>query len=373
MWASPWAGSPAALARVGRGHPRARSGLGGRSSVLPSRRAVRQRSVPDCGESPLPPEAGAGHRCRAPPPPRGSPRPPSPPPAPARNAVPGPSPLPCSGRASPGGPSRCGAHRDPEAEPLLPRDCRGPSHRSLRSHPGFAKSFSLSPSTPPALVSRAWGAGWSLPGRPSRLPAPSAAPLLPSAGQRGGGHDREVCRLPHGRAPGLEGLGQSGASTRASAFPLPEPQRSVWSPGAAEPVPEEKGRAGKGAILPGKGARQHIKESCSFLSCLVRKSTQIIKNIYTFSSWKRRVVSGFIIWQGLINTKWLHQMTEQKREEPFPITLEFTVQGGESEAVSVPCPPLPGTPLRAGTHLPRGAPAHCQGSPAPGQPRLGDF
>lgn len=89
----------------------------------------------------------------------------------------------------------------------------------------------------------------------------------------------------------------------------------------------EKGRAGKGAILPGKGARQHVKGSYSFLSCLVRKSTRIIKYIYTFLSWKMRVVSGFIIWWGLINTKWLRQMTQQEREDLFLITLEFNTQG----------------------------------------------
>lgn len=47
------------------------------------------------------------------------------------------------------------------------------------------------------------------------------------------------------------------------AFPLAEPQRSVWSPGAVAPVPEERERerAGKEAVLPGRGTRQRIKES----------------------------------------------------------------------------------------------------------------
>lgn len=180
---------------------------------------------------------------------------------------------------------------------------------------------------------------------------------------------------PSGRAMrerSVPGCGESplppGTSPR-EAFPLPEPRCSVWSPGGTEPVAEEKGRAGKGAILPGKGARQGMKGSCSFLPCLVRKSTQIIKNIYTFSSWKRRVVSGFIIWQGLINAKCLRQMTEQKREDPFLITPEFSVQGGESAAVSVPCPPPPPGWLPA----PSRTPAHRRGTPAPSQPRPGDF
>lgn len=146
--------------------------------------------------------------------------------------------------------------------------------------------------TPPRISFPSVGS-WLEPARP---PVPPACSLRRSPPPLGGAAGRGPRPRSLSPAPGLAGLGQSGASTRALAFPLPEPPSSVWSPGAAEPVPEEKGRAGKGAILPGKGARQHIKESCSFLPCLVRKSTQIIKNIYTFSSWKRRVVSGFIIW-----------------------------------------------------------------------------
>lgn len=60
---------------------------------------------------------------------------------------------------------------------------------------------------------------------------------LRSAGQ---GQSRGSRPLPEGRVPGLMGLGTCAALTRALEFPLAEPQRSVWSPGAVEPVPEEK-------------------------------------------------------------------------------------------------------------------------------------
>lgn len=165
------------------------------------------------------------------------------------------------------------------------------------------------------------------------------------------------------------GLGASGAFTQALAFPFPEPQRSVWSPGAAEPVPEEKERAGKGAILPGKGVRQHINGGCSFLLCLVRKKkNETIKNIYTFLSPKRRVVSGFINWWGLFNTKWLRQMMEQKREDLLLIALEFSVQGGESEAVSDRCLLLPEPHARLAPAPPEGPQPTATTSPAPDQP-----
>lgn len=84
-------------------------------------------------------------------------------------------------------------------------------------------------------------------------------------------------------------------------------------------------------------------------------------------SWKRRVGSGFVIWWGLINTEWFHQMTEQKREDPPLTALGFSVQGGESEALSVPRPLPPGRPSRlapAPQKVPSPLPGHAGTGPA---------
>lgn len=69
---------------------------------------------------------------------------------------------------------------------------------------------------------------------------------------------------------------------------------------------------------------------------------------------------------GLINTRCLHQMTE--RQDPFLFTLELHVQGRESEAVSVPCPRLPGLPsgLASATRDPSPLPGHGGTGPASG-------
>lgn len=176
--------------------------------------------------------------------------------------------------------SRCGSLQGPEAEPLLPREYREPSHRSLFSHRGFAKrlpatSVRLDSVSPPLReLPERGGAGWSHGGslhRGPSLPAPAAPlPCLPCLVS---GTTAKLRNLspPDGRAPELVGLGASEAFVQALAFPFPKPQSSIWSPGAAEPVPEETERAGKGAILPVKGVRQHVKGGCSFLLCLVRK------------------------------------------------------------------------------------------------------
>lgn len=229
--------------------------------------------------------------------------------------------------------SRWGAHRGAEAEP--PRGRRGPSHVSLRSHRGFAKF--LSATFPRSRLEPL------PPARSLRVPPPP--PLL--AGQ---GQNCQICLLRDGRAPRPVGLGASGAFTRALAFPLLEPQRSVWSPGAAELVPEENRRAGKGATLPGKWARQHIKRSCSFLPCVVRKSTQIIKNIYTLLSWKRRVISGFIInYHDMASPGDGAEARELLSNHPG---LKCSRRGVRSRVR--PVSPLPAPPLRAGTCSPEG-------------------
>lgn len=71
--------------------------------------------------------------------------------------------------------------------------------------------------------------------------------------------------------------------------------------------------------------------------------------------------------------KWLHQMTEQKREDLLLIALEFSVQGGESEDVSDPCLFLLGPRARLTPAPPEGPQPTATAPPAPGQPWSGGF
>lgn len=132
----------------------------------------RKAALSDCEENPVPPGAGAGHRSRLPPPPpRGSPRPPSPLPAPSRRALLGPSLCPAPVGLPQRVPSRCGARRGAEAEPLLP--------------PGLPESVSpvsplrlrlckVSPRHVPPSPERGEPAGAAV--RPAALPAPCPLP-----------------------------------------------------------------------------------------------------------------------------------------------------------------------------------------------------
>lgn len=132
-----------------------------------------------------------------------------------RSAVLGPAPgvLPRGGPQQVRGPLR---PRGRAAAP--PGGCRGPSHRSLRSHRGFAKFLPATSVVPPHTPNPARlsflsvGSRREPRGQPAPLPPPACLlaprPSLPppvcSAGQR---QNCEACRLPDGRGPGLVGPG----------------------------------------------------------------------------------------------------------------------------------------------------------------------
>lgn len=349
---APRAGQAAAAPRCRRKSP---SG-----SEEPSEAALRH-----CQENPRGAKSHPGDVGHRSPPPWGSPCP-SPPPAPPGGL--------CSGRASAQlrssslGRSSAGAGRVELLRPgrCSPRDSRGPSQR-LFAQPESFQSFS--PTRSPRPPRR--GAGAAV--HPAALPAPRPLPPplsgFPSPLSGTGAElrmlSRPSCSLWCSRAS--EAGDVRGAHPSFGVSPRRAAALGLVTGSSGAGAREE--RAGKEAVLPGRGARQHIEGSCSFLPGLVRESTQIIKNIYTFLSWKRRVISGFVIWWGLINTKWLHQMTE--REDPFLCTLELCIQGRGSEAASVPCPRLPGLPsgLASAPQDPSPLPGHGGTGPAPG----GDF
>lgn len=178
MWTSPWAGSPPALAQVGQEHPHSQNVPGCQFCVIPPGKGAavdkRVRSVPDCVKAHSYPERGQassglstvsftatcpfpGVLCSAP------------------VLRPAPGVLPRRVH------SRCASLQGPEAEPLLPREYREPSHRSLLSHKGL-QSFSLphpsvsTPSPHPRVSSLSLGS-WL---EPRGQPAPrSSSCLLP--------------------------------------------------------------------------------------------------------------------------------------------------------------------------------------------------